>query len=110
MKWKIIWLRYFHLRNFLTWVSWSGFGVTTKWPKHGWEEEIRQIDRIFKRYLPKDWIGVGPFFATGGVLVMYAWPKDDPNIKGILEGDNDDPALELDYLIEQTKKVLPYVA
>src|SRR3989338_8552890 len=81
MEKKLFWLRFWHLRGFCVWDSWSGFGVTTDWPEKGWEEGVKKINRLFERYLPKDWVVDGPCFASGGVLVMYAWPKDDPHVQ-----------------------------
>lgn len=78
---RLFWLRFWHLRGFSVWRSWSGFGVTTNWPNKGWEKEVEKINLLFKHYLPKDWVTDGPCFAAGGVMVMYAWPKEDPHVK-----------------------------
>ena len=45
-KLKIALLRYFHLRNFLTWDSWSGFGVNTNWPDTDWEKDVKTIKSL----------------------------------------------------------------
>lgn len=80
-KVKIFLLRYFYLRGFLTWDSWNGFGVSTNWPDTDWERDIIIINGFLERYLPEDWVINGPCFAAGGVIVMYAWPKDDPHVR-----------------------------
>lgn len=77
LKRRIFWLRFWHLRGFLTWPSLHGFGVTTSWPNKGWEKEAEKIKDLFQRHLPKDWVTEGPCFAAGGAMVMYAWPKED---------------------------------
>lgn len=78
---RLFWLRFWHLRGFSIWSSWSGFGVTTNWPNKDWEKEVEKINLLFRRYLPNDWVTDGPCFAAGGAMVMYAWPKDDPYVK-----------------------------
>lgn len=80
-KVKIFLLRYFYLRGFLTWKSWNGFGVSSNWPDTDWETDTRKINGLLLRHLPKDWVINGPCFAAGGVIVMYAWPKDDPHVR-----------------------------
>lgn len=95
-------LRLFHLRHFPTWGSWSGFGVSTSWPIDGWEDELRKINQILQHYLPKDWIIEGPCFAASGGLVMYAWPKNDPNVKEMIVNSND-KKLTLEEYIKQIK-------
>jgi hypothetical protein len=100
---KILWLRFIRLRRqgFQTWDSWSGFGVTTKWPKQGWEKEVGEIYCIFSFHLPHDWVIDGPHWADGKVM-MYAWPRNDPHVKKRLA---DRPIKPLANLINDVKKV-----
>ena len=108
MNVSIVLLRRFHLRRFLTWDSWSGFGVSMNWPDGNWEEQLRELKQIFQCYLPKDWITQGPCFAAGGVLVMYAWPRSDPNVKEIAAG-LDNLKMTVEECIEEIKKVSSFV-
>ena len=84
-KLRIFWLRFWHLRSFLTRRSINGFWVKINWPNKGWEKEAETIKGLFKRYLPKDWVTDGPSFVIGipGVKVIYAWPKDDVRVQYI---------------------------
>ncbi len=101
---KILWFRFFRLRRegFKTWDSWSGFGVTIKWPSQGWEKEVGKVYYLFSRYLPHDWIIYGPSWAAGGVVVMCAWPKNDPRVQKRFA---DAPIEPLADLINEVKKV-----
>jgi len=82
------------LKGFIVWSSWSGFAVNTDWPDPKYKEQIETISKMFDKYLPKNWCALGPKLATGGVLVMYAWPKKDPNLQRVLNGE--EPAEECD--------------
>ncbi len=107
---SIFWLTFWHLRGFCVWESWSGFGVTTKWPNKGWEEEVRRISWLFEKHLPKDWVTDGPCFVAGGeAIVMYAWPKDDPHVEERFAGQQGAPRPTLDELIDKIKGVKTYV-
>lgn len=68
------------LTGLSTWKSWNGFGVTTSWPNPKCERQVRRIQFLFALLLPRSYIAEGPCFAQGGVLVVYAWPHDDPNL------------------------------
>ena len=103
-KLKIALLRYFHLRNFLTWDSWSGFGVNTNWPDTDWEKDVKTIKRIFECHLPKDWMVYGPCCTVDGAFVMYAWPKDDLNAREMF-ANQDAPIPTSDELIEQIREI-----
>lgn len=96
-KLRIFWFRLWHLRGFLTWKSWSGFGVSTDWPNDCWSKQVEKIKDIFQRHLPKDWVTEGPCFANGGVMVMYAWPKDDPYYKKMLAKANQEQPSSTPY-------------
>ena len=102
-KLKILWFRFFHLprQGFKTWDSWSGFGVTTKWPEKGWEKEVGKIYSILAFHLPDDWVIDGPHWLDGKV-VMFAWPRNDPHVKERLA---DTPIPPLAELINEVKKV-----
>jgi hypothetical protein len=63
----------------LTWPSWTGFGVTTSWPDAKCKREVKIIELILTFLPEKDWAFVGPTLAAGGAMVVYAWPKSDPN-------------------------------
>ncbi|MDO8583982.1 MAG: hypothetical protein Q7R83_02265 [bacterium] len=67
--------------GFSTWPSWTGFGVTLDWPQKDPKPQEKEIKALLARLLPKDWVVEGPKGAAGGALVIYAWPKNDPDLQ-----------------------------
>ena len=101
---RLFWLRFWLLRRFHVWKSWSGLGVVTYWPQKGWEEEVRTIFR--RRHLR---VVNGPCWSAGGAVVVMSWPKDDPQVQKSLAKDA--PRLtadELEKSIEQIRGVKMY--
>ena len=104
-KFKVIFLRFWRLRSFTTWPSWTGFGVSTNWPNEDWENQVRKINNFFSTYLSEDWVTEGPCFAAGGAVVMYAWPKADPNVQKNFANQDMSASARVNRLLEQIAEV-----
>lgn len=74
--------------GFNTWPSWTGVGITLPWPGNKKKMNLQIKIIYFLKDLMLDdhkFLVQGPVFAAGDVKVIYIWPKDDPNVKKMLE-------------------------
>ncbi len=109
-KLRTFWFRHVRLRDLDTWKSWSGFGVVLSWPEDGWENEAKNVYRRLQYNLPKSWMIAGPEFAAGGVIVMYAWPRNEPRVReGLTRGLLETTPEIFNKLVEEIKGVKIFV-
>ncbi|MFA6160606.1 MAG: hypothetical protein WC766_00340 [Patescibacteria group bacterium] len=78
------------LRHLHVWHSWSGWGVTTNWPKESYVNEVLWLTSLIDVHLGEDYVIHGPTTSAGGKTIVYFWPNNDPQaIRHMLENGPD---------------------
>ncbi len=76
-----------------------GWGVVLDWPMGPYQKQMDWLLPFLDKYLGETHIIPAPAHASGGALVIYFWPNDDPRLSEHLikkENDQDDVGLDLE--------------